>query len=532
MWTTGQPEKKERQSKSFIEKMVKIILLSFLILVVGNILALVSQQIHILTAVVELEEQMITPFLPPSVAEEEELSLSSIKKKEPKIIDSLLNLLKVGGGSSITSSNSSSSMTTLYRGILVDLARNYFPIPVLKQIIQFLSLLHLPILHLHLSDDQGFMIQLNSIPGTPTTKNGTLYTKDEMMALEDYASRHGVVIVPEIGVPGHAGGWIDATTTNTKSKKYVVACPREACRTAWSIPLDVSTPQTVDLVYSVISELINDVFPRAPFIHLGGDEIQNADKCFREAGIKSNRNMFETQLAARLIQQQQYDSGSNNHSKMKKQKKVIIRWQESVNYNHDIIQVWSGGEDYPSYCKAGTPCIISRGLYWDKGDIDVWSIYQVAVKLQQLYNPFGLVACAWEMDVPAFQERNIWGNLVAFSIAFQHPNLTISEFRTMYHTKCISLLRMKSSSSSTTTAAAPKQQQQQEASRAVCYIPVSYTKFKKRFHWREGQRDAMVCSRISDGRLPCRTNNCPDPSGNPEPPVLPVQVFGVVNKRK
>lgn len=402
-----------------------------------------------------------------------------------------------------------------YRGVLLDLPRNYFNLSSIEQIIDFISFLNLTILHFRLSDDQGFMVGgLTSIQGTPTTENGPLYSVAELQKINDYAISHGVLIVPEIGVPGHAGAWVGSTGSNMKA---VVSCPREACRTAWSIPLDVSRPDvTAVLAARVITE-IHEIF-QTPFVHLGGDEIHSGRKCFLEAGINPNRDSFEMRLRNELLRKNEVPLSTASQSTIEKTNFNVIRWEESRAYNPDLIHIWQGDSSYyPHFCQQPdeitgkrTPCIVSAGLYWDKGDIDVWEVYQNTVSILKS-RPFGIIGAPWELDVHAWMERNIWGNLLGFSMAMTEPKLKENEFRKAYLLMCSKLLDQATNSNN--------------LMKPLCYIPMDYKRFKTRFHWREGQRDALVCKRMSNSSLPCRTHNCPA-SGKPSPNVTPVSVYG------
>lgn len=403
-----------------------------------------------------------------------------------------------------------------YRGVLVDLPRNYMPLPFLKQVVRFLAARNLTVLHLRLSDDQGFVVNLpDQGLGTPSTRNGPLYTADELRSLEAFALEgYGVTIVPEINVPGHAGGWYNPTATvsmqkDNTSTMVVAQCPRVACRNAWSIPLDISRPDVAELVAQVVHEVTHSIFPNAPLVHLGGDEIRNALPCLREAGVREQeRKVFEKRLRQRLEEKKTI-------AKDKNQRRLIIRWEESLQYAPDVVHVWME-KGYPPYCQGasntttGRQCILSQLLYWDKNDIDVWEIYQNTVQTI-LHRPFGVIACPWELDVHAWMERNIWGNIVAYSMAMAYPHLSEPEFRERYWQECSNLLRNYYQDQYPSSAA-----QQPDYPAAVCYNPMPYKNFLKRFHWREAERDSLVCNRISNGTLPCQTHNCNVKGSSPD----------------
>ena len=118
-----------------------------------------------------------------------------------------------------------------YAGVLVDTVRHYWSLQDLKNVIEFLGRVDgLNLLHLRVSDDQGFVIQLDSHPELATSiwrgedeAAERAYTADEMRNLVTFAKTHGVYIMPELDLPGHAGGW--------HRSGLLVDCPEYICET-------------------------------------------------------------------------------------------------------------------------------------------------------------------------------------------------------------------------------------------------------------------------------------------------------------
>ncbi|MDQ0644738.1 family 20 glycosylhydrolase [Microbacterium murale] len=98
-----------------------------------------------------------------------------------------------------------------YRGVMLDVARTFFDVDTVKAFIDRASSLKFNHLHLHLSDDQGWRLQIDSRPllaeRSSTTavlgRPGGFYTKDDFREIVRYASTHHMVVVPEIDLPGH-----------------------------------------------------------------------------------------------------------------------------------------------------------------------------------------------------------------------------------------------------------------------------------------------------------------------------------------
>lgn len=147
-----------------------------------------------------------------------------------------------------------------HRGLLVDTSRHFEPIPVLKQIVESMAYTKLNVLHWHIVDLQSFPIETPSFPElwrgayTPAER----YTLDDARDLVEYARQRGVMVMPELDVPGHAESW---------GRGYPQLWPSDNC----TMPLDPSSNFTFDVIRGVLSDF-KEVFPFR-FVHLGGDEV-------------------------------------------------------------------------------------------------------------------------------------------------------------------------------------------------------------------------------------------------------------------
>jgi len=163
----------------------------------------------------------------------------------------------------------------VYRGAMLDVARHFFNVAQVKRYIDQLVLYKVNHLHLHLSDDQGWRIVIDSWPrlatvGGSTAVNrdpGGYYTKAEFSDIVNYAAARFVTIVPEIDMPGH---------TNAALASYAeLNCDGNApplytgTRVGFS-SLCVSLPLTYTFVDDVVRELT--ALTPGPYFHIGGDE--------------------------------------------------------------------------------------------------------------------------------------------------------------------------------------------------------------------------------------------------------------------
>lgn len=154
-----------------------------------------------------------------------------------------------------------------WRAFMLDVARSFCPVEEIRRIIDILASFKMNVLHLHVSDDQGWRIALDCFVGLGDTENGC-YTKQEIRDLVAYAQDRHIMVVPEIDMPGHFTA-------------ALAAYPQLSCTGGpFTIPkgegifpdiLCVGKDEALAFVKTVITEIAS-LFP-APYIHLGGDEI-------------------------------------------------------------------------------------------------------------------------------------------------------------------------------------------------------------------------------------------------------------------
>lgn len=95
-----------------------------------------------------------------------------------------------------------------WRGLMIDVSRHFMPIDVLERNIEAMSAVKMNVLHLHLTDDQGFRIESKAYPQMHKKgSRGEYYTQAQMKDLVSFAQDRGIVIVPEFDMPGHSKSW-------------------------------------------------------------------------------------------------------------------------------------------------------------------------------------------------------------------------------------------------------------------------------------------------------------------------------------
>ncbi|HET6710211.1 family 20 glycosylhydrolase [Amycolatopsis sp.] len=162
-----------------------------------------------------------------------------------------------------------------YRGAMLDVARHFHPVPTVKRYIDQLAQYKINNLHLHLSDDQGWRIQIDSWPRLTTYGGSTqvgggpggYYTKAQYTDIVNYAASRHITIIPEIDMPGH----VNAALASYAELNCNGVAP--ALRTDIAVgysSLCISKEITYTFVADVLRELA--ALTPGPYIHIGGDE--------------------------------------------------------------------------------------------------------------------------------------------------------------------------------------------------------------------------------------------------------------------
>jgi hexosaminidase len=162
-----------------------------------------------------------------------------------------------------------------YRGTMLDVSRHFFGVEDVKRLIDFLAYYKMDVLHLHLSDDQGWRIEIKSWPnltqhGGSTQVGGGkggFYTQDQYTEIVNYAKDRYITIVPEIDMPGH---------TNAALASYAeLNCSGKATELYSGIDVGFSSfCTTSDITYKFIDDVVRELaaITPGPYIHIGGDE--------------------------------------------------------------------------------------------------------------------------------------------------------------------------------------------------------------------------------------------------------------------
>ncbi|MDP3209387.1 MAG: family 20 glycosylhydrolase [Rhodoglobus sp.] len=163
-----------------------------------------------------------------------------------------------------------------YRGAMLDVARHFFSVADVKRYIDDIALLKLNYLHLHLTDDQGWRLEILSRPdltrrgattqvGGANGRTGLFYSQDDYREIVAYAVSRFVTIVPEIDIPGHTNAAIVAYPELGETATE----PYEGIEVGFS-SLAIASEETYAFVEDVLREVA--ALTPGPYLHLGGDE--------------------------------------------------------------------------------------------------------------------------------------------------------------------------------------------------------------------------------------------------------------------
>ena len=254
----------------------------------------------------------------------------------------------------------------VWRGLMIDVARHFIPVDDLKRNLELMSSVKLNVFHWHLSDDQGFRVQIDSHPELYLKgSDGNYYTKAQIKDVVAYASDLGIRVIPEIDVPGHATAMLTAMP-QLASKDTTYTLERNA---GIFLPvLDPTNPEVYKVLDDVFGEMA-ELFPDKYF-HIGGDE--NEGKNWEAnpdivAFMKKNNLEHPHDLQAYF--------NAKLYKILAKHGKEMMGWEEIQNEaipKGALIQSWRGvnegekpGASLSKAVKNGYNAILSNGFYID-----------------------------------------------------------------------------------------------------------------------------------------------------------------------
>lgn len=247
-----------------------------------------------------------------------------------------------------------------WRGLLMDCARHFQPLEVIKRNLDGMAAVKLNVLHWHLTDDQAFRVESKVFPrlhqdGT----DGEYYTQEQIREIIAYADLRGIRVVPEFDLPGHTSSWV------LGYPELASAPGPYHPETGFGVKDTVVNPAREE-TYAFLEAFFQEMAALFPdtYIHIGGDEnngkqwLANPEiQGFMRANNLSDPHSLQAYFNRRL------------HAILTKLNKKMVGWDEILDPDLPastiVIQAWRNKESLWQAAKMGYKGILSHGYYLD-----------------------------------------------------------------------------------------------------------------------------------------------------------------------
>ncbi|HEV7844261.1 MAG TPA: family 20 glycosylhydrolase, partial [Pyrinomonadaceae bacterium] len=319
-----------------------------------------------------------------------------------------------------------------WRGLLIDVCRHWQPIEVIKRNLDGMAALKLNVLHLHLTENQGFRIESRKYPGLHELgSDGLYYTQGEIRDLVSYARDRGIRIIPEFDIPGHSTAWFvshpelaSAPGPYQIERKYGV--------------FDPAMDPTREEVYKFLDKFLGEMaalFPDA-YMHIGGDEVTGKhwrlnpqiQAFMQKKGLK-DKQALQAYFNRRVLQI------------LQKHGKLMVGWDEILQPDLPkdiVVQSWRGQKSLAESARQGYTGILSSGYYLDhlRTAAEHYAVDPIrpdsGLTDEQAARILGGEACMWgEYISPENIDSRIWPRLAAIAERFWSPR-TVTDVDDMY----------------------------------------------------------------------------------------------------
>jgi hexosaminidase len=315
---------------------------------------------------------------------------------------------------------------------MIDIARLWMPMDVIKRNIDGMAAVKLNVLHLHITEDQGFRVESRKYPKLHQLgSDGLYYTQDQMREIVRYAADRGIRVVPEFDMPGHATSWL------VGHPELASAPGPYQIERNWGI-FDPTLDPTKEATYRLLDGFLGEmaaIFPDK-YMHIGGDE--NNGKQWT-ANVEIQAFMKRRNLADAHALQAHFNQRVSKI--LTKYGKRMVGWDEILHPDLPkdiVVQSWRGQESLAQGAQKGYAGLLSNGYYLD---------YLHPAEQHYLVDPLpadtpltpeqqklilGGEACMWaEFVSPETIDSRIWPRMAAIAERFWSPG-TVRDVEDMY----------------------------------------------------------------------------------------------------
>lgn len=246
-----------------------------------------------------------------------------------------------------------------WRGLMMDVSRHFMPMEVVKRNIDAMSAVKLNVLHLHLSDDQGFRVECKTYPKLHQMgSRGEYYTQEQIKEIVAYASVRGIRVVPEFDMPGHTTAWMVA-------HPELASAPGPYEIEKYFGVFDPTMDPTKEYTYRFLGKFFKEMARLFPdeYFHIGGDE--------------NNGKQWDSNAQIRAFMQKK-DIKDNHELQalfnirilkiLKKNGKKMMGWDEILQPSLPksiVIHSWRGRKYMDDAARLGYSSVLSNGYYID-----------------------------------------------------------------------------------------------------------------------------------------------------------------------
>lgn len=246
-----------------------------------------------------------------------------------------------------------------WRGLMIDVARHFQTIEVLKRNLDGMAAVKLNVFHWHLTEDQGFRVESKKFPKLHQLgSDGNYYTQDQVREIIAYARERGIRVVPEFDIPGHSTSWlVGHPELGSAPGPYTI----ERRPGIFEPALDPTREEVYKFLDAFLGEMAA-LFPDE-YLHIGGDENEGKQwdrnsaiqAYMKEKGIKDNHALqaYFNQRLLKILQ---------------KHGKKMIGWDEILQPGLPkdvVIHSWRGTAALAEAARKGYDGILSNGYYID-----------------------------------------------------------------------------------------------------------------------------------------------------------------------